>query len=599
MEHASARVGDWDMTSYFPVFGGAEYQAFIVALNQDITLLQTTVSQLPTDMHMPEAKRAWVDALVQIENVSARFGHVRSYLGCLGAADARNNDLKRDSANLAMHDAELEKIMVSIRSRVGAWDEAQFQQLCAETQLKDVSYFLQRLREQARFSMSADREALAADLGVTGLSAWGRLYDDISGNLMFDMQYPDGRRQPLSVSVTRSLLEDPDPHIRRAALRGSNQAWERVAQPLSACLNAISGTRLTLYRGRKIQHFLEPALFDANISRRTLDTMFDVVTSRRAIARDYLRTKARMLSKPQLGFSDLMAPLPRPGSRRIPWPEARQRVLKAFASFYPRLAEFAEMAFDKRWIDHSLREGKRPGGFCSSSYVNGESRVFMTYNGALGDIQTLAHELGHAYHAWVMRDMRPWARHYPMTLAETASTFAEQVVIDSVLHDEAASTEEKELILDNRLQDGAVFLLNIPMRFIFEKALYEERAHGELSVSRLKEIMLQAQRDCYGDCLADDELDPWFWASKLHFYITDISFYNFPYTFGYLFSQGIFARGKREGPQFFDRYEQLLRLTGSDTAEHVAKRALGIDLTSENFWHEAIDLLEDDLKKFR
>ncbi len=153
-------------------------------------------------------------------------------------------------------------------------------------------------------------------------------------------------------------------------------------------------------------------------------------------------------------------------------------------------------------------------------------------------------------------------------------------------------------MLDSRMQDAATFLLNIPMRFHFEEAVYRERQQGELSVSRFKELMENAQRECYGDALAQDELDPWFWASKLHFYLSGISFYNFPYTFGYLFSLGLCARAKEEGPAFALRYVALLRETGSDSAERVAKNCLGIDLASPDFWHASIDGIERNAEQF-
>ena len=197
-----------------------------------------------------------------------------------------------------------------------------------------------------------------------------------------------------------------------------------------------------------------------------------------------------------------------------------------------------------------------------------------------------------------MRDMRPWQRRYPMTLAETASTFAEQLMIDAVLESPDAGEEGRASALDGRMQDAAAFLLNIPMRFHFEKAVYEERKSGELAVSRLTELMEEAQRACYGDALAEGELDPWFWASKLHFYITGISFYNFPYTFGYLFSLGLFERAKQEGPSFFGRYVELLRQTGSDSVERVVQNCLGIDLASPEFWHASIDGIERDAERF-
>ena len=222
----------------------------------------------------------------------------------------------------------------------------------------------------------------------------------------------------------------------------------------------------------------------------------------------------------------------------------------------------------------------------------------MTYNGALGDVSTLAHELGHAFHSRILEDARLWACRYPMTLAETASTFAEQLVIDAVLESPDSTPEDRAAMLDGRMRDGCDFLLNIPTRFFFEKAVYEERASGELPLSRLGELMRDAQRTCYGDCLAEDELDPWFWASKLHFYLTGISFYNFPYTFGYLFSLGIFARAKREGPSFLPQYERLLRMTGSDSAENLARSHLGVDLEAPDFWNASVDLVESDLVRF-
>ena len=293
-----------------------------------------------------------------------------------------------------------------------------------------------------------------------------------------------------------------------------------------------------------------------------------------------------------------MAPLPIASQRRLSWEEGRERILDAFAGVYPELGRFAAEAYERRWIDHTPRPGKRPGGFCSTSQLIGESRIFCTFNGALGDVVTVAHELGHAFHSRVLRGERLWACGYPMTLAETASTFAQNVVIDAVLDASDATDQDRAIMLDGRMQDASAFLLNIPMRFDFEHAAYSERAGGELSAERLCELMCEAQRASYGDALDPEGLDPWFWASKLHFYITGTSFYNFPYTFGYLFSTGIFARARAEGPDFLPRYEALLRDTGRASAEDVARNSLGIELETPDFWNASIDLIEADLERF-
>ncbi len=597
MAAPAGAAANWDMSPYFAELGGPQYLAFRKTLGEDVASLRAKAGSLAK---IQEANLAgWVSLLGGLESAAARSSHLAGYLGCLGAADARDERVKRETAAAAAARAELEKVYVAVRAALEDVDAGLFARLVDAPELEDVAYFVNRLRQRAAWSMPSELEDLAAELDIDGLSAWGRLYDQVSGKLEFDLDVPGGESRRLPVSVVVSLLGGADADVRRAALEGANRAWQGVSDVTAACLNAISGTRLVLYRRRGVEHFLDPALFDAGITRKTLDTLLDVVTSRQELARDYLLLKAERLGKHRLGFQDLLAPLRLEGTATISWDEARERVLRAFGRFYPALERFATSAFDRRWIDYEPRPGKRPGGFCSTSLVIGESRVFMTFDGTLVDVSTLAHELGHAFHGFLMRDMRPWARRSPMTLAETASTFAEQLVIDDVLSNPAAPSDERALMLDSRMTDASTFLLNIPMRFWFEKAVYEERRDGELSVGRLKELMLEAQRRSYGDALCEEELDPWFWASKLHFYLTGTSFYNFPYTFGYLFSLGIFARARSEGPGFLPRYEELLRQTGSAPAEAVARRCLGVDLEQPDFWQASIELIEANFSELR
>lgn len=587
---------DWDMTPYFSELGGADYLSFRDALGTDMDRL---TAELATAAPLSPATAAdWADWLRRAEDIAARLGHLESYLGCATAADARDEQAQREESALATAAASYEKLLVAVRAALGAADDDAFATLLANDALGGAEYFLRRLRQRARHAMPAALEGLAADLAVDGIAAWGRLYDRVSGTLTFRLDVPGKAPQTLPVSMTRSLLEDADGDVRAATAAGAARAWESVAETVAACLNAISGTRLALYERRGIEDFLTPALFDAGIERTTLDAMWQAVRERQDLPQRFLRAKARLLGKERLAFHDLMAPFPRASGERLPWSEATERVHQSFAASYPDLAAFANRAIERRWIDYAPRPGKRPGGFCTGSHLIGESRIFMTYNGGMGDVQTLAHELGHAYHSWVMKDLRTWARRYPMTLAETASTFAEQLVTDAALAAPDLAAADRAAILDTRLQESAAFLLNIPTRFDFEYQVYSRRANGELSVSDLRQLMVDAQRANYGDSLADDGLDPWFWASKLHFYITDISFYNFPYTFGYLFSLGIVARARHLGSEFLPRYERLLLKTGSDTAEAVARDVLEVDLGKPDFWRSSIDLIAEDLQQF-
>ncbi len=411
------------------------------------------------------------------------------------------------------------------------------------------------------------------------------------------MKYPDGTIKEIPMSLRRSLLENPDREIRKEAFRGGNRAWEQIEDVAAASLNAISGTRLTLNKHRGIDHFLDVAMFQSAVSRDTLDAMFGAIYDQIEIPKNILKYKAESMGTEKVSWYDLGAPLEMESSEVIDWERAKSMVHKSFDSSYPTLGNFVKGVYDKNWIDWSPRSGKRPGGFCTGSLLTNESRIFMTFNESLGDVLTLAHEAGHAFHSFIMKDIRPYGHSYPMTLAETASTFGEMILAQGILNSDGISEGEKALILDTEVNHGAIYLMDIPVRYEFERALYEERDNGVLNPTRLKELMVQTQEKVFGDTL--DEKDPYFWASKLHFYITGVTFYNFPYTFGYLLSRFIFGKFLQEGSDFLEKYEYFLKISGSYDCEEVVSKSLGEDITSKNFWADSIKTLEEPLNRLK
>jgi oligoendopeptidase F len=586
----------WDLTSYFSRFDGPEMRQFKAALLSDIAALTERAASLPALSE--ESAGAWEDVLIRNEDLSRRMSHLSSYVGCLASADARNEAYLREEAALSRQRAESAKVRIELLRAVKEAPEDLFLTFTARPSLAGAQHYLNRLREEARRAMAREKEVLATDLSVDGIQAWGRLYGTISSKLEFDMAYPSGRRERLPMSQRRSLMDHPDRRIRKAAFDGGNAAWQTVEDTAATALNAIAGTRLTLNRHRGVDHFLDIALFQAAIARKTLDAMFEALFGNIEIPRRILRLKAKQMGRPHLAWFDLGAPLDLPTHAKPSWEAAKTTVRTSFMRAYPALGNFfQEQVIAKNWVDWEPRPGKRPGGFCTTSMLSKESRIFMTYNESLGDVLTLAHESGHAFHGYLMGDVRPYGRIYPMTLAETASTFGEQMLMNGRLDDPSVGDAEKALILDIEVGHGAIYLLDIPVRYEFEKAFYEERAGGELSVSRLKELMVQTQRRVIGDGLEPGGEDPYFWASKLHFYITGLTFYNFPYTFGFLLSRGLYAMFKREGADFLRKYEELLRLAGSDTAENVVRQTVGRDLEEPEFWSDAIQSLVEPLKR--
>lgn len=586
---------NWDLSSYFPEFDGPEMREFKVSLKSEIEKAREKAASLaPLD---GQNLKEWQDVFLRNEDLVTRYTHLDSYIGCLSAADGLNEDFLREEAEMSALGAEFSKLKVELMRGLKDASEEDYASLRESEGLSGSAYYLGRLREESLRRMNRENEILAADLGVDGISAWGRLYDTVSGKLEFEMAYPDGTVKTLPMSQRRSLMEKPERAVRKAAFEGGNRAWHSIEDTAAAALNAIAGTRLTLNRHRGIDHFLEVALFQSSISRKTLDAMFEAIYSELEMPRSILRLKARTMNRDSIAWYDLGAPLEFDSGQKLTWSRAKKMVKNSFAASYPRLGKFIDQVYKKEWIDWEPREGKRPGGFCTGSLLTKESRIFMTYNETLGDVLTLAHEAGHAFHSHVMSDVRPYSHFYPMTLAESASTFGEMILTEGVLEDPSINDTEKALTLDMEVNHGAIYLMDIPVRYEFEKAFYEERQKGEVSVSRLKELMAGTQRRIFGDLLEEGGEDPYFWASKLHFYITGITFYNFPYTFGYLLSRGLFSMFKREGKDFLPKYEEFLRLSGSDTAENVAKRSIGRDLESPDFWVESINSLKEPLSR--
>ena len=553
MSHPIDAGCTWDLAGYFPAFDGPEHRAFKDAVREGIAKHLKHAGLL---VPLTEGNvAAWRAEIVAYEDLATRLGHLGSFTGCLSAADAASESYQAEEAALALLGAELEKFRSELLRGLAQASEAALAALLQEPALQGAGFFVQRLRQEAGRRMSIPEETLAADLNVDGLHAWGRLYDTLTGKMTFEMIWPDGRRETLPMSQRRALMANPDRRVRRAAHEQGNLIWARHEDTLAAALNSIAGTRATLNRHRRIGHFLDPSLFDYAISRATVDAMHAAVHATTALPRRALKLMARLQGTQGVAWYDQEAPMQLPPQPPVPWEQACGLVAKAFAEQYPALGDYFEDMLAKRWIESERRPNKRPGAFCTGSELNREQRVYMTHADTMHDVITLAHEVGHAFHSHVLRTQRPVATWYPMTLAETASNFGEMLLIHGLLREPGLTTAQRAFLLDCEVSRAPGYLLNIPVRFEYEKRFHEERAAGTVSVTRLKELMTAAQRQVFGDALEAGGEDPYFWASKGHFFISGISFYNYPYLFGYLLSQALFAQYRREGPAFLPRYE--------------------------------------------
>ncbi len=592
----------WDLQSLLPNPNAPEFQELMTTYRGDLERLAGQSDKLPGVGGVAAAISTWVTFLAEFERVETRSIDLRALIGCYAAADANNKLYQQLEAALSALDPQRERVATNIDFALKAATDADFAQFVAGSpDLKKLEYFLKSRRRNASLRLPKEQEMLAADLAVDGIHAWGRMYDRLSGELRITVM-EKGNLVEKSVGQVRFDL--PDRPSRENNFYAADKAWGRIEDSCADALNHLAVTRLTIYRRLGVQDHLDLPLRHNRMTRETLNAMWDAISKRKGMLLKYCEKKAQALGVKQLSWFDQSAPYPtgKPAgkSEEIPYDQAVSHIVRTFTEFSPEFGEFARMAAEKYWVEAENRSGKRQGGFCTGFPGKGESRIFMTYTDSEDSMSTLAHELGHAYHSWVLRDQPLVLQDYPMNLAETASTFAECVLAEERLG-QTTSRDEQIGLLDNMLSDAIAFLMNIHCRFIFENSFHRERAAGELSAGRLSELMIAAQREAYCNALADDGYNGRFWVSKLHFYISGLPFYNFPYTFGYLLSLGAYALANDGGgatKDFPQRYRQLLIATGCQDAEQAVQSTLGYDLTTPEFWNKSLDVVESRVNRF-
>lgn len=589
----------WDLESLSPVPSSLEFRQKLDEFKKRLRTLADATNDLPpVDLQTVNLDR-WEKLIAEYEFVDATAIDFRALADCYAAADAENKIYRQLQAELAATTPDREQIATNIEFAFRDAADAEFEKFVrAAPVLQKNEYFLQTRRRNAKLRLPKLQEMLAAELAVDGLHGWGRLYDRISSSLKVQVQE---KGQIVTRSPGQVQFDSPQRTIRENNFYALDAAWETIADSCADAINHIAGTRLTTYRQIGLEDHLEAPLRVNRMTRETLNTMWSTISTNKHVLTAYLSKKAELLGIDRLAWFDQFAPLPQlPGAGNvddIPYDLACTWIVDAFQTFSSELGDFARMSLGERWVEAENRSGKQQGGFCTGFPTSRQSRIFMTYTNSADSMSTLAHELGHAYHSWVLRNEPVFLQDYPMNLAETASTFAEAVLGEQRL-EHAKSDYERLQILDGMLGDAVAFLMNIHARFLFEDEFHKRRAAGELTADQLNEIMLTSQRAAYLDSLAEGGWNPRFWVSKLHFYITSIPFYNFPYTFGYLLSLGVYAIGKEAGQDFPQSYRQLLLATGCQDAEDAVQSTMGFDLRKPDFWQRSLKIIAERVQQF-
>jgi oligoendopeptidase F len=590
----------WDMTVVYPGLESAEFEqgfrAAIGSINDLTELFDRDGIALRDAIPLDQATTAAAERAIERYNaVLKELFTLNAYIRSFITTNSRDERAQARLSELQQHFVRLSQLSTRFTAWIGGLDVEGLLERSALA--RDHAYALRKAKLRATHLMAPELEQLAAEQSLTGGSAWSKLYSTFTSQITVPFARDEETRD-LPISALRNMAFDPNRAVRREAYEAELAAWERAAVPIAAALNSIKGETNTLTQRRGWEAPLDVGLFENNIDRATLDALLAAARESFPDFRRYLRAKARALGIPAtdsggsaLAWYDLFAPV---GHSESVWSydAAAQFIAEQFGSFSSRLRGLAERAFGERWIDAEPRSGKVGGAFCMYLRQD-ESRILANYEPSFNGLSTLAHELGHAYHNMNLANRTPLQRSTPMTLAETASIFCETIVVQAALRN--ADAQEQIAILESSLQNACQVVVDITSRFLFEQNVLERRRQRELSIAEFKALMLDAQRQTYGDGLDESALHGYMWAAKPHYYSS--TFYNYPYMFGLLFGLGLYARYRSDPDGFKAIYDDLLASTGLGDAADLAGR-FGIDIRSIDFWRSSLDVVRKDIERF-
>ena len=578
---------EWSLDILYKGFDDPKFKEDMTRLDEQCAGFNALAASLDDK---PKTAATVEEILTAMEELDALVNDLATFAELKGEANTR------DAVSTSMMGRIMTKLssVSGAEARMKAWIAAlpNLDSLIEQSDmLKDYRYLLDCVKADSKYLLSDREEEIVARFSISGANAWGELQTFLTSSV--PVAY---KGETTNLSAIRNLAYDPDPAVRKAAYEAELKCYDRIKDSVAYSLNSIKMQVISECQLRGYESPLQRTLHGARMTRQTLDALLGAMEEEMPAFHRYLRLKAKALGhEGGLPWYDLFAPLG--GSdKKYTVEDARDYLLNLFAGFDSGLHDMVARAFDEAWIDFYPRDGKAGGAFCAELPNQKESRILTNFDGSFSDIVTLAHELGHAFHNTNVFPHRPLNQDYSMPVAETASTFNENVVVSAAIR-ASGDKNEKLALMEGQLSDACQIICDIYSRSLFETAVFENRSDRFMPADELCQIMLEAQKKAYGDGLDHSALHPYMWVCKSHYYSGDLSFYNFPYAFGGLFARGLYAQYEKEGAAFVPKYKKLLNATSVMSVEDTAKIA-GIDLTDKAFWKQGLKSFAAEIDEF-
>ena len=574
----------WNLDPIYKGFDDPAFEKDLTALKEKVAAFASFTETLEQADPM-DGLRSGIAQEECIQEISMKLA---GYASLRQAADTRNPEAGSHMGRIMAVLAGLAAPMAAFESWASKLPDL-MELVKNDAILKEYEFLFSNMADSSRYLLPGIGEAVMAKMSMSGGDAWSEMQQYLTSTV--PVSY---RGETTNLSSIRNLAYDPDPQVRKEAYEAEIACYDRIKDAVAYALNSIKLETISDCQLRGYESPLARTLKKSHMEKATLDAMLSAMDEYSPKFWQYLKAKARALGHENgLPWYDLFAPMGK-STTKFTAEAARDYLVNLFAEFDGELSQMVATAFDNAWIDFYPRDGKAGGAFCAGVECLGESRILTNFDGMFGDVVTLAHELGHAFHNQCIRDHRSLNQDYSMPLAETASTFNECVVMASAIS-KASDKEEKIALIESQLQDITQVICDIYSRFRFEAAVFENREEKFMDAATLCSFMEDAQKKSYGDGLDKTCLHPYMWICKSHYY--GPTFYNFPYAFGALFARGLYACYEKEGASFVPKYKKLLYTTAVASAEDTA-RVAGIDLTDKEFWRNALQTVADQIDQF-
>ena len=569
---------EWTLEDLYPSFESQEFK-------QDVEAYKALKGKFES-LILEDSIEGITQVVKLLEESTVLTGRLYNYIHLTLATDTTHETATQVEVQLAGVSADLQATYAKVSKFLGTIQT----DITTDPFLAEYRYYFEEAKKDATHLLSDELEEVLAKMSISGGKAWSQLFD-----FMWSSAQGEYKGEVVTLSEIRGKAYDSDAEVRKSAYEAELKMYDAIKEPIAFSLNHIKKEVLTTSQLRGFESPLAHTLEASRMSRETLDALLEAISEYLPNFRKYLRHKAALLGHENgLPFYDLFAPVGN-SSRTFTVEESKDYLIENFKTFSADLAEMTEEFFDKHYIDFYPRKGKVGGAFCANLPMIKQSRVLTNFTGSLSDVVTLAHELGHAYHGLHIENHRPLNQDYSMPVAETASTFNENIIMNTAIKE--ASDEEKIALIESQLQDTTQIIVDIYSRYLFESAVFENREQSFMFSKDLEEMMLSAQKEAYGDGLDQSYLHPYMWACKPHYYSTGLSFYNFPYAFGGLFSKGLYAIYQEQPEGFVEKYQELLRATTVSSVEDTAK-VLGVDVSTPEFWKKALAEVAESIEAF-